>query len=99
VASIPGILIFMVLALTKNTLAKAIPIAYYQVIQAPFFATLDLIAGDADKFGELSYIRFAFFIIPVFLVPALAGLGYYLGYKGFSISEKIAYKKLGQRRY
>ena len=99
VASVPGFLLFLLVLFTKNTLVKAIPIAFYQIAQSPCFPLLDLIAGDADKFGELSYTRLIFFIVPVLLVPLISMLGYYLGYKGFSFSEKFTYKKLGQRRY
>lgn len=88
VAVIPSVLSIPIFALIK-----AFPSALYKLINSSYYYFFDILTRGTDKFCDISIWKFFVMAIIFLLVPAISCLGYYLGYKDFSIAEKITYKK------
>ena len=82
-----------VLSIPVFALIKAFPSALYKLINPSYYYFFDLLTRGTNKFCEMSIWKFFVMGLIFLLVPAISFLGYYLGYKDFSIGEKITYKK------
>ena len=92
-AVIPSYLILLFICAMKAGVFPGFSTALYQVTHSAFYAFIDVVIGSAKSVKDLAWWRMAIlFVFPLF-VPAVSGLGYYLGYKDFSIGEKLVYKK------
>lgn len=72
--------------------APGMPVSLYKLTNSYCYSIIEVIAGNA-KAGELSLLQIVLLAIPLLVVPIVATVGYILGYKGISISEKLIYKK------
>ncbi len=81
------------LSIPLFALIKSFPAALYKLINPSYYYFFDILTRGTDKFCELAVWKFIVMAIIFLLVPAISFLGYYLGFKDFSISEKITYKK------
>lgn len=77
--------------------APDMPISIYKLVNSYAYSIIEVIGGNA-KVGELSLIKVALLALPLLIVPAIATVGYILGYKGISISEKLIYKKTKEEK-
>lgn len=93
VAATPSILLFLVLVITRSGLAKNVPVALYKLLNASFYPIIEFIVGDSTKFAELNALQLILLALTLLAVPVIAFIGYYFGYKGLSIGEKLTYKK------
>lgn len=92
IAGIPGFICFFLLVLSEMGVFADRYLALYQFLNVPYILVIQLITGGASAASEMA----TWCLIPLglltLLVPAVCGLGYYLGYKEFSLSEKFMYK-------
>ena len=89
VAIAPSVLSIPVFALIKPFSA-----ALYKLINPSYYYFFELLTRGTDKFCEISFWKFFVFAVIFLIVPAVSFLGYYLGFKDFSIGEKLTYKKI-----
>ena len=88
----PNIIAFVFLAVTKNGVSKGLSLWLYKIANASVYTLSEVIAGQALKFGDLSALQLVIMGLTLLIMPAIAFAGYYLGYRGFSIGEKLTYK-------
>lgn len=83
-----------VLSVPVFALIKGFPVALFKMINAVYYAFFDFLTRGTDKFCDLACWKFIVIIIIFLILPVISGIGYYLGYKDFSIGEKLTYKKV-----
>jgi len=98
IGSLPYMLISLGFILVKLEAVNINFLGIIRLLAAPFLAfSLTLLPVDIQTAAELSWIN----IIVVVLLPLfyvlLSGIGYELGYKRFSISDKLIYKSPNRR--
>lgn len=91
-AMLPFLLIFAVLALLK-LLYPNFPLIIYKLLNSSVFSIIDVIFGSASKLSQLSVVRMLLSLSAFAVVPIISHIAYTLGFKQFSISEKLIYKK------
>ena len=92
--TIPSALVFFVIAFTKNGISANVSTALYKFLNASFYPILEFVFGESKKFADLAVWKLIIMFLLLCVVPLTAHIGYTLGYKGFSIGEKLTYKKL-----
>lgn len=85
------ILTYIGLVISKF-LSPEMPTSIYKLLNSYAYSIIEVISGNA-KVGELSVGKLVLLGLPLIIVPAVATVGYILGYKGISLSEKLIYKK------
>ena len=92
--TIPSALVFFVIAFTKNGISANVSTALYKFLNASFYPILEFVFGESKKFADLAVWKLIIMFLLLCVVPLTEHIGYTLGYKGFSIGEKLTYKKL-----
>lgn len=94
-AMIPNVIIWAVLMIAGGKL----PISIYALSNAGLYSLIMAVSGGIVKIAALSFGKKLLVLLLSVIIPALAELAYYLGYKDISISEKLIYKnkKKGER--
>ena len=91
-ASIPGLVTFLILIASKFDLVYDKFFVLYRVLHLPFIVPLMWMTGDAATASAFSgWLLFPIFLL-LLIVPAICALGYYLGYKEYSLAEHFLYK-------
>lgn len=93
IATIPAILLLLVLTIFKSGFTKLFPMFFYNVLNTYLFCFINLITNNADAFGDLVFWQILLIFLMLLIVPLICGISYILGYKGISIGEKFIYKK------
>ena len=93
IAVIPSYLFLIFIVIAKFGVMPKFPMVLYKFLNASFYSLIDVILSGTVTAGELSVWRLAILFILPLTVPAVAGVAYLLGYKNFSIGEKLVYKK------
>lgn len=89
IAIIPSMLLLVLFFFVlRNT-----PVALYRFLNCGVYTFIDLIAGKAATFKDISFIQFIGLALLNAIIPLSAYAGYMLGYKNISIGEKFIYKK------
>ncbi|MBQ6848146.1 MAG: hypothetical protein IJO62_04460 [Clostridia bacterium] len=73
--------------------ATDFPIVIFKMLNSVQYPVIELIAGSTMSFSALHIWQIVLIAISLLLLPFMAFLGYYLGYKDFSIWERIIYRK------
>ena len=81
------------LSIPVCALIKPFPAALYKLVNASYYYFFEVLTRGSNKFYELEFWKFPIFAVIFLIVPAVSFLGYYLGFKDFSIAEKLTYKK------
>ncbi len=89
----PFVLGFVFLAATKSGISKDVTVWFYKLLNAATFPLVEAVIGAAAKNGDMTALQLILVTITLFIMPAVAFIGYYLGYSDFSIGEKLTYKK------
>ena len=76
-----------ILSIPLFALIKAFPSALYKLINSSYYYFFDILTRGTDKFCDISIWKFFVMAIIFLLVPAVSFLGYYLGFKDFSINS------------
>lgn len=92
VADFAFILSYIALIVSALGAAPNLPVSLYKLVNSYCYSLIDIIGGNA-KVGELSLIQIVLLGLPLLVVPTVATVGYILGYKGISLSEKLIYTK------
>ena len=90
---IPAVLLLAFMLITKNSICSTVPLAIYKFLNSSLYGFLEFASGTTATFGKVSVFRGILMFIPQILVPVIAGFSYILGFKNFSIGEKLVYKK------
>ena len=92
-AIIPSYLLLILICVMKAGVYPDFSVSLYQLTHSAFYGLISVVTGDTHVVRDLAWWRIAILFVFPLLVPAISGLGYYLGYKDFSIGEKLVYKK------
>lgn len=93
IATIPAILLLLVLTVFKSGFTKLFPMFFFNVLNTYLFCFINLLTNNAAAFGDLVYWQIFIIFLMLLIVPLICGVSYILGYKGISIGEKFIYKK------
>ena len=93
IAVIPSYLFLIFIVIAKFGAMPKFPMVLYKFLNASFYSLIDVVLSGTVTVGELSVWRLVILFIFPLTVPAVAGVAYLLGYKNFSIGEKLVYKK------
>jgi hypothetical protein len=97
-ANAPYVLYFLFLVVTMNGISKTTTVALYKLVNTSFFPIIELIAGNTANFSDLSAIKIILLAFLHTVIPFIAFLGYYLGFKDYAISERLIYQKSGAKK-
>ena len=84
-------LLFVIIA--KAGAAPKFPVVLLKFLNAAFYSLTHVICGSAVHVSELSVIRLILLLLLPLVIPAVSCVSYILGYKNFSVGEKLIYKK------
>ncbi|MBQ2781199.1 MAG: hypothetical protein IJF42_06545 [Clostridia bacterium] len=97
-ASVPSFITFVLLVISKCGGLTDKFIVWYRLLNMPSIMPLMLITDSANETSAIS----AWLLIPIFalllIVPAFCALGYFLGYKEYSLSEHFLYVGKGKKK-
>ena len=93
VAEAPFIASYLFMLVTANNISSKIPVSIMKFLNADFYPVIDLIIGNRNGFSDLGIMRAVLLLLPLLALPVISFIGYYLGYKGYSIGEKLKYKR------
>ena len=93
IAVIPFVLTVLFFALAPIKFATNFPISIYRLCCASLYSIISLVTAGKQSFGDINAIQVILLILIQFIPTAIATLGYYLGAKNISVSEKFIYKK------
>ena len=93
VAVIPAYLLLIFLVVAKAGAVPDFPVVLYKFLNSSLYSLIEVILGSAVKVGELAVWRLILLFVLPLIVPAVSGIAYILGFKNFSIGEKLVYKK------
>lgn len=97
IATVPQFLFILVLTVLKSTAAKSFPMLIFAILNTYLYDFIYLIAGDVTLFGDLAFWQILIYLLFLVIVPIVCGVAYILGYKEFSIGEKLVYKKTDKK--
>lgn len=93
IAMIPNAIMYLCMVVGKDSFAANFRVGYYKLINASFYPVYDFIMRDITNANELSVIQIILSVLPIFAVPVIAGISYYMGYYDKTVFEKLVYKK------
>lgn len=91
-ATIPYFLLFIVFLICGLGVYEKASAIIYKFANCYAFGFIDMICGSDYTAGMLSWWKFVLLFALLFIPAIICELGYWLGYKDISISEKIVYK-------
>ncbi len=92
ISAIPNLVIYVILLLSKMQVIKPNSLAFYSIMNSHLYGVTQFIYNGAKLATELGALQLILLFIPVLFVPLVAGVGYLLGYKEISITQKLVYK-------
>lgn len=98
VSQIPAFLLWLGTLICALGANKTLPLALYRFINCHYYSFIQVIFGTDKTVGDLGVLQFVLLFLLLGIVPVAAHIGYLLGYKDFSISEKIIYKNVRKDR-
>ena len=90
---IPAYLLLIFLVIAKAGAATGFPVVLYKFLNSSSYSLIEVILGSTVKVGELAVWKLILLFVLPLIVPAVSGIAYILGFKNFSIGEKLVYKK------
>ncbi len=101
VAAVPSFVMYAILIIGKFSFLKNMASSVYYLMNVIFFPIYKLIfegtGGNAMSVNvtnsDLGLWQLVLIFVTLFVMPAIAFAGYYLGYKDVAVSEKLLYKK------
>ena len=92
VSQIPDFLLWCAVAVLALGAGSATPVTTYRLLHCQYYALVQCILGSAQTLHDLSAARVAALLLPLMIVPLVAGIAYVLGGKRLSVGEKLLYK-------
>ena len=93
IAVAPEYLFLLFVIIAKAGAAPKFPVVLLKFLNAAFYSLTQVICGSAAYVSELSVIRLILLLLLPLVIPAVSCVSYILGYKNFSVGEKLIYKK------
>ena len=93
ISIVPSVLFLTAIVITKNSFSSDISFMLYKFISSTFYGFIDLGVQSVNTIGQLNALHIILLYALKLIVPIISFVAYYLGYKNFSIGEKIVYKK------
>lgn len=97
-ASIPAAALYAALVIVKIIGKAKWYLSLYRILNITFLPYINAVIGDAVAPAELSIPALLLLILPLLVVPAVCGGAYMLGYRQFSIHERLTYKNTGAKK-
>lgn len=92
-ATLPSIILLVVLFVGKNTFAKSVSVATYSLFVPHLHRAFYLLSGASGAyFADLELWQMVIMFALLLIMPIVATVAYILGYKSILVSEKIVYK-------
>ncbi len=92
-ASIPTGILYMLLVLGKCGLFPGVIVNWFRILNPAFIPFIDAMVQGAKSAADVSVVAVLALVAVVLFVPAVAALGYALGYRQISLRERLLYKK------
>ncbi len=92
ISQIPALALIVVFAVIGNSST-----VLYKVMNGAFYSLIEFTVSGAATFGDLAVWKLFCFAAMIMIIPLITFIGYYLGYKDFSIGEKFIYKNKKKR--
>ena len=89
----PEYLFLLFVIIAKAGVSPKFPVVLLKFLNAAFYSLTQVICGSAVHVSELSVIRLILLLLLPLVIPAVSCVSYILGYKNFSVGEKLIYKK------
>lgn len=93
IAVAPEYLFLLFVIIAKAGAAPKFPVVLLKFLNAAFYSLTQVICGNVIYVSELSVIRLILLLLLPLVIPAVSCVSYILGYKNFSVGEKLIYKK------
>ena len=93
IAVAPEYLFLLFVIIAKAGVSPKFPVVLLKFLNAAFYSLTQVICGSAVHVSELSVIRLILLLLLPLIIPAVSCVSYILGYKNFSVGEKLIYKK------
>ncbi len=97
-ASIPAAALYVALVIAKIAGKAKWYLSLYRILNITFLPYINAVIGDATAPAELGVPALLLLILPLLVVPAVCGGAYILGYRQFSIHERLTYKNIGTKK-
>lgn len=97
-ASIPAAALYVALVIAKIIGKAKWYLSLYRILNITFLPYINAVIGDATAPAELGVPALLLLILPLLVVPAVCGGAYMLGYRQFSIHERLTYKNTGAKK-
>lgn len=91
-ASVPALISFIVFIVFASA-NKGVAVELYMIVNACFWPILELLLTSAKTAGDIAIWQFIIMFLIQTIIPLLAELFYYIGYKDYQFLNKIVYKK------
>ena len=93
ISVIPSVLLLTAFVITKNGFSADISLMIYKFINSTFYGFIDIGIKSVNTIGQLNVLHILLLYALNLIIPVVSFVAYYLGYKNFSIGEKLVYKK------
>ncbi|MBQ6885183.1 MAG: hypothetical protein IJN56_05540 [Clostridia bacterium] len=93
IGNIPFFLLTILIIAMACGLAPRFYTVWYAFLSGHFYSLIMWIAGGSQMVGEMGAIQLVLLALIQFIVPAISGVAYILGYKEINLAEKLVYKK------
>ena len=90
---IPSYLILIFLVIARLGALPDFPMVLYKFLNSSVYSFIEFILGGTVTVSNLTVWRFILLFLLPLIIPAIAGISYFLGYKNISVGEKLVYKK------
>lgn len=93
VGNVPFFILFILIIVAACGAAPKIPTLWYASLNSHFYAVITGVSSGTELVSQLDVWQYIIFFLLQLIVPAIAAIGYVLGFKEIRLSEKIMYKK------
>lgn len=95
IANIPFFTLFVLLVILYLGIAPKFLMTWYGYLNSHLYSLIFLISGCSNgvTVSELSVLQFVLLFLSQFIVPAISGVAYILGFKEINFTDKLVYKK------
>ena len=99
IANIPFFVLFVLFVACGLGLAPSLRVTLYGYLNSFIYPIIYLITGCSSDIivSELNVLQYILLFLVQFIVPIICGVAYLIGFKEINLSEKIMYKKKGDK--
>ena len=93
VAIIPVSVALIFIIATKNTICSELSVTLFKFINSTYYGITDMLTGHVSLFKNATVSSLIIVLVLQLIIPVIAQVGYTLGYKDFSVKERLVYKE------